>query len=296
MPSKGIPRYLPTLSLLLAATLWGVLWYPVRLLEAHGLAGLWVTLVGYGAILALGVAAWRRRAGELRRRPLRLFALAVAIGWCNVTFILAVLEGTVLRVLLLFYLSPVWAVLFAAILLRERPSTGSLAVVVMAVAGAVIMLWDARMGAPWPLHFTDWLAISSGLTFALSNVLIRSLADISIPGKALVTWVGVVLVAAGWLALRGEGPPVVGSTVWLGAAVLGLIGFFAMTVSVQYGVTHMPIHRSAVILLFELVAGALSAFWLAHEIVTTREWVGGALIVAAAYVSAREQTRAEGAT
>jgi len=47
----------------------------------------------------------------------------------------------------------------------------------------------------------------------------------------------------------------------------------------------MPIHRSAVILLFELVAGAVSSQWLTNEIVTTTEWFGGALIVLAAYLS-----------
>mgnify|MGYP000358529859 CR=1 FL=1 len=42
------------------------------------------------------------------------------------------------------------------------------------------------------------------------------------------------------------------------AVLLGVCGFLVMTMSVFYGVTRMPVHRSAVILLFELVAGALS--------------------------------------
>ncbi len=60
-----------------------------------------------------------------------------------------------------------------------------------------------------------------------------------------------------------------------------------MTVTVLYGVSHMPVHRSAVILLFELVIGAVSALLLTDEVVLMREWLGGALIVAAAYMAAR---------
>ena len=60
-----------------------------------------------------------------------------------------------------------------------------------------------------------------------------------------------------------------------------------MTLSVQYGVTHMPVYRSAVILLFELVAAAVSAQWLSDEVISIAEWVGGSMIVLAGYFSAR---------
>lgn len=76
-------------------------------------------------------------------------------------------------------------------------------------------------------------------------------------------------------------------------SVLGMIlalacgGMIVMTLAVQYGVTQMPVHRSAVILLFEIVAGAVSALLLTDEIVLLREWFGGALILAAGYFSAR---------
>jgi len=48
------------------------------------------------------------------------------------------------------------------------------------------------------------------------------------------------------------------------------------------------VHRSATILLFELVAGAVSSQWLTDEVVTTLEWFGGGLIILAAYLAARQ--------
>jgi drug/metabolite transporter (DMT)-like permease len=62
-----------------------------------------------------------------------------------------------------------------------------------------------------------------------------------------------------------------------------------MTLTVIYGVSHMPLHRSAVILLFELVVGAISAMLLTDEQVQTQEWLGGALILVAAYLAAHAQ-------
>ena len=56
----------------------------------------------------------------------------------------------------------------------------------------------------------------------------------------------------------------------------------------------MPVHRSAVILLFELVAGAVSSQLLTDELVLLREWIGGGMIIMAAWLAAR--IHAEGET
>ena len=289
-----MPTLLPVFSLLLAATMWGVIWYPLRLLDAAGLSGLWTTLISYSAAFVLGLLPMLVRLEEWRRRPAALLVLVAAAGWCNVAFVLAVLEGTIVRVLLLFYLSPIWAVLLARVILGERLSNHARGIFALAVVGALIMLWDPEIGLPWPGAPGDWWAVSAGFGFALANVMTRRLQDISVQTKTVASWIGVLLVAGTMLAFEsGLRPPAVAPGVWFGAAALGWCGIIIMTVAVQYGVTHMPVHRSAVILLFELIAGALSSWWLTEEVVRPLEWLGGALIIAAAYWAARLQTQGQ---
>ncbi len=282
---------LPVGALLLSATMWGVLWYPLRLLETAGLAGLWSSLVIYGAALLAGLPVlWRFRRG-LRAQgvPQRrlLVLLALASGWTNIAFILAVLEGNVVRVMLLFFLSPLWTVLLARLLLAERLNRAARLTVLLALSGSLTMLWEPGLGLPWPRDGADWLALSSGFAFALSNVLVRRLQAVPVPLKAVVAWWGVVGLAFLLILAGGVPVPAVAFPVWGAAALIGMLGIVVMTLAVVYGVTHMPAHRSAVILLFELVAGAASAQWLTDEVVQPREWLGGALIVAAAWFSAR---------
>ncbi len=277
----------PVISLLLAATLWGVIWYPLRLLTQHGLNGLWSSVVSYGvALLAGALYAWRNHLAW-RKDKTRLALLALAAGWCNIAFVIAVIDGTVVRVMLLFYLMPVWSVLLGRWLLGERASRLALGVVCVALAGALVILWDDALGLPWPQVAADWLALSSGFTFALSNVLVRHMRQVSLAAKTIASWAGVVLVALVWLWLGGHAVPHATSETVLGAAALGLFGIVIMTLAVQYGVTHMPVHRSAVILLFEVVVGAVSSQWLAHEVIGGREVIGGLLIIVAAYIAAR---------
>ena len=284
---------LPVLSLLLTSTLWGLVWYPLRLLEAQGLSGLWLSLISYAAALSLGLVwLWRSRS-DWRDNALWLGLMTLAIGWCNVAFVLAVLDGTVVRVLLLFYLSPLWALILGWLLLDEHPGTGGLIVFALAIAGALTMLWDPELGSPWPSDPADWLAVSSGFAFSVANVAVRKTHHLSLQTKAAAGWAGVVLVAAVWILLVAEPVPVISVKTLTGAFLLGWLGFFIMSVTVIYGVTHMPVYRSAIILLFELVVGAVSAQLLTDEQVLMREWLGGALIMGAAYMAARAQLGGE---
>ena len=75
--------------------------------------------------------------------------------------------------------------------------------------------------------------------------------------------------------------------------LLGIFGITLMTLSVVYGVSHMPIYRSSVILLFEIVIGAASAVWIANETIRGQEWWGGSLVILAAYLAARSNLHEE---
>lgn len=291
MPSKPHLTFYPVACLLFSATLWGIFWYPLRVLEENGLPGLWSTLVIYGAALVVSLPMlWLFRRDF--HAPRLLFLLALASGWTNVAFILAVIEGNVVRILLLFYLSPIWTVLLGRLFLGETLSPLARLTLGLAMAGAVVMLWDPAAGLPWPRDRADWLAISSGLAFAVANVLVRKTQEVSVWVKSLVGWWGVVVVAGLCIVLLSLPMPQVSAGVVGAAVAIGAIGIVLMTLAVVYGVTHMPVHRSATILLFELVAGALSAEWLTDEVVQPNEWVGGALIIIAAMVAARASMKA----
>ncbi|MBI4715072.1 MAG: DMT family transporter [Nitrospirae bacterium] len=277
---------LPVAALLLGATLWGLIWYPLRLLEGGGISGIWLTLILYVAAAAAFLPWMGSALRELARTPRDFVLLGLFGGWTNIAFVLAMLRGNILRVLLLFYLSPVWAVLMGWVILKERIGRTEWSRLGLVMAGALLMLWDPSLGFPWPRGVGDWLALSAGLSFAASNVVVRGAGHLSIAAKTAGVIVGVVVMAGAMLAILAVPVPAASTTTALGAVALGILGVLGMTMLVQYGVTHMPVHRSAVILLFEIVVGAVSQQMLSDEIVTVRDWIGGGLIILGAYLSA----------
>lgn len=276
---------LPVIALLAGATLWGVVWYPMRLLETAGLSGLWLSLLIYAFTLIASLPVTGPKLGEIFQSPGILLPIMLAAGWTNIAFVLAILDGNILRVLLLFYLAPVWATLLGYYFLGERLTQRSWIVLALAMTGALTMLWSPEMGWPWPSSNADWLAITSGMAFAVSNLFVRKGQTVSLAAKLGATWLGVVAMAIILIIIFKHPVPEASISVLGGAAATGIFGILVMTTLVQYGVSHMPVHQSAVILLFEIVAGAVSQQILTDELITVREWSGGVLIIFAAYLS-----------
>ena len=282
------PVSLPTLALLAGASLWGVVWYPYRLLNAGGIDGLWSTLFTYGIALVVGVCAFPRQAKVLRRLSPAAMLMGLSIGWSNLAYVLAVLEGEVMRVLLLFYLAPLWTVPLARLILDERLDRRGFVVMALAFAGAVTMLWKPELGFPWPTSRAEWLGVFAGFLFALGNVLVRRVQDMGDASKSIVIWAGVTVAALVHLphsAIPADRAFEMGADHFWLLATIGL-ALLLMSLALQYGLSRLAATRAIVILLFELVVAAIAAHFLANEVPRLQDWIGGALIVAATLASA----------
>lgn len=283
----------PIAGLLTGAITWGLIWYPYRLLQAAGIAGAEATLITYCIALILGLA-WLGRSLRVPSRPhWRLIAVGLTGGWANLAYVLAVIDGEVMRVLLLFYLAPLWTVLLSRAILREKLNTVGGAVMALAFCGAVVMLWNPDGRWPLPQNRAEWLGLSAGFMFAFTNVLARQMGEVDIAWKSVSVWVGVAVMAAGAVVLASPSAalPVTAYTVaWLIAIGIAIV---VATQAVQYGLARLSANQAVVIFLFELVVGAVSSYWWVNETLTPREWMGGLMIVAASLFSGKIESPPE---
>jgi drug/metabolite transporter (DMT)-like permease len=273
-------------SLLTGALIWGLIWYPYRILRDAGIDGVAASTASYAIALVLGLIIFR---GSLARLTpsWTLLWLALASAGCNLGYVLATLSGEVMRVLLLFYLAPLWTVLLARVLLGERLNRPGACVIALSLAGAAAMLWQPAVGWPVPQNAADWFGLCAGFSFALFNVLSRYAKDISIENKSIVSFAGVVAVGATLLAVGvAPLPTATASPAWWLLALIGMVLLFVNLV-VQYGLARVAANRAIVIMLSEIGFAALSSWLLAGELLGPREWLGGAMIVAASVLSAK---------
>ena len=286
MPSIPLQRTLAISSLVYAASLWGLVWYPYRLLDEAGVGGIASSFFTYATPLLLIGWLHARALHEARGRWPWLAALGLAAGWTNLAYVLAVLEGEVVRVLLLFYLSPLWTVLFARFLLHEKLNRAGWAVMALAAGGALAMLWQP---GEWPLpaNRAEWLGLSAGVMFAASNVISRHLDGVAEVAKSVSVWAGVMVLTVIALVFRPAELDFMANaatTIWLLLIGVG-IAIGSMTYAVQYGLARVPANQAIVIFLFELVVAAVAAYFLSDERMGVQEWIGAAMIVTASLFS-----------
>ncbi|MDE2598474.1 MAG: DMT family transporter [Rhodocyclaceae bacterium] len=275
----------PVICLLTGATVWGLIWYPYRVLEAQGMSGIEAVILTYVAAFLTGLALWRRKLRGVPLHPM-LLAVGLAAGACNLGFVMGTLLGEVTRVLLLFYLSPLWTVIFARALLGERLNATGTLIIAISLSGACVMLWHPQFGIPWPQSDAEWLGLVAGICFALSNVLIKKTSNLMIEQKVLSVFLGVIAwsVFFWFFFPRTEWQLVPAS--WAMLCIVGMTLVFTNAI-VQYAITHTRAAQAIVIMLFELVVAAIASWLLAGETLGLRDWIGGVLIVGASLLSTR---------
>lgn len=274
-------RRAATLALLASGALWGTTWMPLKHFAAAGLTGLTLTLCTYGLIGLLSLP-WL-----LRTRPRwwagrrLLLLMGVLAGLSNACWVTGLMFGQVTRMMLLFYLIPVWSLLGARAFLGEPVTRLRLLAVALALGGAVLVLGGpgALAGPP---QLLDVLAVLAGLLFAASNLCARAASETPVPVKAVVVFAGCAVVGGALIPVVDHALPPIGPRLALELAAFALLWITAAMFTQAYGITHLEAGRAGVLLVFELVAAVITAMAIAGERLDAAGWIGAALILTAA--------------
>ena len=228
--------------------------------------------------------------------------IALSYGITNLSFNWAIAEGNVVRVVFLFYLMPIWASIFAIILIKEKPTLISLIAIAIATAGAfLILIYD-----PWSTIFVsgenflsvemeDFLAIVGGIFFGLGNVLIRKTTRVTSLLKTFAIFFGTFLVAAiflfinymfhstgKFLTLNNITPELLTDFKFWLIFFSFVIGLGLANFLLQLGASRLPVYITSTLLMFEILVAMISTHILQESPLQFHEFLGGILILVAA--------------
>jgi len=269
-----------------AAILWGLWWLPLRWLDRSGLPGDWATLALNAAALAVLVPyLWTRRRW-FRRAGIGLVLGGLLYGVMMALWNHALIVGEVVRVVLLFYLAPIWSTLLALFVLRARIGPMRALSIVLGLAGAAVIL-GFEGGLPMPRSEGDWFGLIAGIVFAFSATFARDsgagagfeMTVFSFAGGMLF---GLLLTVMSPVTPTGremlEAIPL--------AVAIALCGMLPITWLVLWGATHLDPGRVSILLLLDVVASAISASILTDEPFGWRETTGCVMILFAGLAEA----------
>jgi len=277
---------LPSIAVALCGAMWGLFWLPLRWFDSEGVGGAWVSLI-FNALALTSALPWlaRRDAWQgFRGQILSGLLLGSAFSLYTVSLVMT----EVINAILLFYLTPVWSTLAGWILFRERLGLARVLALVLGFAGLAAIL-GITDGLPLPKNAGDWLALASGMCWAAGTMRsyrrptsriaqpVFSFALGGVISSALAIAIGSAMNMP--LAETGHLPDVLP---WI--ILLGLVIFIPPNFLILWSAQRIDPGRIGILLMTEVLFGALSAAFLSGEPFGPADAAGTALIVSAGLI------------
>ena len=281
----------PDVAVLFSAAMWGTIWIPIRQLNGigwdSGVAAAASALAGVLCVLPFILRRWR----EALIVPRVVWFIGLLLGFGVALYWEGMARGNVARVVLLFYMMPVWTVVLARIVNRERVTARRLLGIALGMGG-MLVVFSREGGLPIPNSAGDYMGLLSGITWALAFVLCArpgtektTLAQFFISLLFLTPSIYLLAILPGsreTAAVLGPAPGVAAAVFWLLSLMLAwlLPGMF-MTL---YGADRLKPGQVAIFLMIEVVVALASSAVLLDEPFGVPEIVGATLILSASLV------------
>ena len=267
------------LIIFLASSFWGVLWVPMRHIEAMGLSGLWVVVLFHFLPALAMLPLIVRTAPSLRRDWGRAAVAGALMGAGFALYALGLVVASVTKTVILFYMTPIWSTVIAYFVLRERAGWGRWLAIAAALVGCALVTGVSRD----ELRFDpgDLLGLLSGLFWALGSVMIRRYDGLNFVHVSFLQYLFGGIMAL--LAALYLGDPIPQLNAFLQAispAFLASVVVFLPSVLLIFRIMqYVSPGLVGILMLSEaLVAAVSAAFWLGETLSST-QWIGVSAIL-----------------
>lgn len=285
MPDKWHTPAFASVAVFMAAAFWGLYWLPLRYLENLGLPGTWpVVFLNTPAAIALGlyvVARWERH----RRHLNRALVIGLFTGAGYGFFSVGLLYSSVVRVTLLFYLTPIWGTLIGIVWLGDRAGWSRWTAIGGGLVGMALLLTG---GGAVPLNVGDLLGFISGVAWAVGGAMIMRYGAVPVAISTCSQLFMTALLALLCGYLIGDTASPTGSVVLdvLPVALATALIMIVPTLLVVFWAQKILFPgRLGLLMMAEVIMTIISAsLLLPEETMSALEWAGAALIVGACLV------------
>lgn len=176
-----------SLIIVVSSCAWGLYWLPLRSIEQSGIVGSWSIVLVNACPLIILVPLIFFNLDKLKKYPKPILFAGIMIGAAFTFYANGLVQTSVIRATLLFYLSPIWSTIIGIIWLNERLTIARVISIIVALIGLILLLYDFKNQETVILNFGDFSSILSGLFWALGASILKKWSKLPIiPLTAIV--------------------------------------------------------------------------------------------------------------
>ena len=276
----------PNFAILLSTVLWGTWWLPLRLMNEYANNNAIPLFLSF-MIAGLFLLVFSLQNIHLfTKKNIILTVIAAAFGAAAMClYNEGLLRGNVARILIFFYLTAVWSTIIEIVFLRT-PITVFRFLSIAAGFTGLFIITGFDQGHFLPQSIADLFGIIAGLMWSICATLIRINKDLDVNfGTSIFILIGgLFVVLATYLpdgqVLSGYNSEVFSETIFI-VLIFAFIWLLPGYWLVTYGQDQVDPGRAGILLMFEVVIGIVSAYLLANEVITVREFLGALFVMSA---------------
>jgi drug/metabolite transporter (DMT)-like permease len=280
----------PNLTVIVSCFFWGSYWIPLRYIDSDSNGSLWPIFFSFLLLSLLLLKPLVKTFYVIFYERNYFFFLGCLFAATGITFYSeSLLRGEIAKVVVLFYLCPIWGTIFAKIFLGNKLTLKRLLSIILGIIGLEIMV-GIEKGIIFPTSVVEWIALSAGLSWAMGMTLFHLAKSTSGFEKTALTaliipfvFLALCLVPDG-RTLEMPNQLISVNVIYLWMVLFTVVWLLPSILLTYFSVEILDPGRINILLAFEVAVGFISASLLTNEIIGPREYLGALFVVSACFV------------
>jgi len=280
----------PNLTVIVSCFFWGSYWIPLRYIDSDSNGSLWPIFFSFLLLSLLLLKPLVKTFYVIFYERNYFFFLGCLFAATGITFYSeSLLRGEIAKVVVLFYLCPIWGTIFAKIFLGNKLTLKRLLSIILGIIGLEIMV-GIEKGIIFPTSVVEWIALSAGLSWAMGMTLFHLAKSTSGFEKTALTaliipfvFLALCLVPDG-RTLEMPNQLISVNVIYLWMVLFAVVWLLPSILLTYFSVEILDPGRINILLAFEVAVGFISASLLTNEIIGLRECLGAFFVVSACFV------------
>lgn len=184
-----------SLAIFISAALWGLYWIPLRAIENMGIPGSWTVPFFNACPLLVLIPLFIFYFKIIQGNWMVTLLASIMIGFAFSFYAYGLLETTVIRATLLFYLSPIWSTVIGVVWLKEKFTKARVISIFIGLLGLFFLLSPNNLSNQ-SLNIGDLFSILSGFCWGVGgSILKRNSNTVSIISLATLLYLSTTIIS-----------------------------------------------------------------------------------------------------
>ena len=283
-------RSYPNLTVIFSCLFWGTYWIPLRSIDSVNSGSVWPLFLSFLFLALILLKPLIKSITNIFINKNYFFLAGCFFAALGISlYSESLLRGEIAKVVVLFYLCPIWGTIFARFILNHSFTIKRIFSIILGIIGLEIIVGFDK-GIILPSTTVEWIALLAGLMWAMSMTLFNLANTTSGFEKTSLTAFLIPFIYLFLCFIPGGRNLIIPDSllsfhlIYIWMILFAIIWLLPTILLTYFSVEVLDPGRINILLAFEVAVGVFSAAMLTNEIIGFREYIGAIFVISACFV------------